>query len=92
MVLHQVSASQGSLTQPGTEVHWHIPNHQGPESGGGALKLPPTLGQVHPVFHVSRVKPVLYSPLVSSAPALSPPPSSGLLHGLYHVEVARCQT
>lgn len=34
------------------------------------LKLLPTLGQVHPVFHVSRVKPVLYSPLVPSAPAL----------------------
>ncbi|KAL0149578.1 hypothetical protein M9458_055105, partial [Cirrhinus mrigala] len=27
------------------------------------LKLPHTLGRVHPVFHVSRVKPVFRSPL-----------------------------
>uniref|UniRef100_A0A9J7Z4W1 Chromo domain-containing protein n=1 Tax=Cyprinus carpio carpio TaxID=630221 RepID=A0A9J7Z4W1_CYPCA len=37
------------------------------------LKLPTTLGRVHPVFHVSRVKPVLHSPLVPSAPTPPPP-------------------
>ncbi|XP_052387748.1 uncharacterized protein LOC127934413 [Carassius gibelio] len=37
------------------------------------LKLPTTLGRVHPVFHVSRVKPVFHSHLVSSAPTLPSP-------------------
>lgn len=37
------------------------------------LKLPTTLGRVHPVFHVSRVKPVFHSHLVPSAPTPPPP-------------------
>ncbi len=40
------------------------------------LKLPSSLGRVHPVFHVSRVKPVFRSSLNSntSSPAAPPPP------------------
>ncbi|KAL0149260.1 hypothetical protein M9458_055494, partial [Cirrhinus mrigala] len=39
------------------------------------LKLPHMLGRVHPVFHVSRVKPVFRSPLnpVGSSPTPPPP-------------------
>ncbi len=38
------------------------------------LKLPSSLGQVHPVFHVSRVKPVFRSPLNSNSSSPAPPP------------------
>ncbi len=38
------------------------------------LKLPHTLGRVHPVFHVSKVKPVFHSPLHPVGSPLTPPP------------------
>ncbi|KAI7799341.1 Pol polyprotein, partial [Triplophysa rosa] len=38
------------------------------------LKLPPTLGRVHPVFHVSRVKPVITSTLNPASRRPVPPP------------------
>ncbi len=38
------------------------------------LKLPSSLGRVHPVFHVSRVKPVFRSPLNSNSSSPAPPP------------------
>ncbi|XP_057186466.1 uncharacterized protein LOC130552262 [Triplophysa rosa] len=38
------------------------------------LRLPPSLGRVHPVFHVSRVKPVLRSPLHPAGNRPSSPP------------------
>ncbi|XP_057210444.1 uncharacterized protein LOC130566748 [Triplophysa rosa] len=38
------------------------------------LKLPPHLGRVHPVFHVSRVKPVVSSHLNPASSRLTPPP------------------
>ncbi len=38
------------------------------------LKLPPALGRVHPVFHVSRVKPVFSSPLNPAGDRPTPPP------------------
>ncbi|XP_057673991.1 uncharacterized protein LOC130904907 isoform X1 [Corythoichthys intestinalis] len=37
------------------------------------LKLPAAMKQVHPVFHVSKIKPVSSSPLMPSAPAPPPP-------------------
>lgn len=42
------------------------------------LELPPTLGRVHPVFHVSRVKPIFPA---TNRPAPPPPPSRGWLSG-----------
>ncbi len=39
------------------------------------LKLPPALGRVHPVFHVSKVKPVFSSPLNPAGDRPTPPPS-----------------
>ncbi len=39
------------------------------------LKLPPALGRVHPVFHVSRVKPVFSSPLNHAGDRPTPLPS-----------------
>ncbi len=49
------------------------------------LKLPPLLKRIHPVFHVSRVKPVIRSPL---QPQTSAPPPPRLIEGLpaYTVE------
>ncbi len=38
------------------------------------LKLPPALGRVHPVFHVSKVKPVFFSPLNPAGDRPTPPP------------------
>ncbi len=38
------------------------------------LKLPPALGRVHPVFHVSKVKPVFSSPLNPAGDRPTPPP------------------
>ncbi|XP_057184954.1 uncharacterized protein LOC130551393 isoform X2 [Triplophysa rosa] len=38
------------------------------------LKLPPTLGRVHPVYHVSRVKPVVTSHLNPASSRPTPPP------------------
>ncbi len=38
------------------------------------LKLPSSLGRAHPVFHVSRVKPVFKSPLNSNSSSPAPPP------------------
>uniref|UniRef100_A0A9J7Y7Y2 Uncharacterized protein n=1 Tax=Cyprinus carpio carpio TaxID=630221 RepID=A0A9J7Y7Y2_CYPCA len=38
------------------------------------LKLPSSLGQVHPVFHVSRVKPVFRSSLNTNISSPAPPP------------------
>ncbi len=43
------------------------------------LKLPPLLKRIHPVFHVSRVKPVIRSPL---QPQTSAPPPPRLIEGL----------
>ncbi len=40
------------------------------------LNLPPALGRVHPVFHVSRVKPVFSSPLNPADDRPTPAPSS----------------
>ncbi len=45
------------------------------------LKLPPALGRVHPVFHVSKVKPVFSSPLNPAGDR--PPPSHRWLPYLY---------
>uniref|UniRef100_A0A9J7WYJ4 Chromo domain-containing protein n=1 Tax=Cyprinus carpio carpio TaxID=630221 RepID=A0A9J7WYJ4_CYPCA len=38
------------------------------------LKLPSSLGRVHPVFHVSRVKPVFRSSLNTNISSPAPPP------------------
>ncbi len=43
------------------------------------LKLPPLLKRIHPVFHVSRIKPVIHSPL---QPQTSAPPPPRLIEGL----------
>ncbi|XP_057191808.1 uncharacterized protein LOC130555532 [Triplophysa rosa] len=49
------------------------------------LKLPPNLGRVHPVIHVSRVKPAVTSPLNPASSRATPPPpaAGGRCPGLY---------
>uniref|UniRef100_A0A9J7YR65 Chromo domain-containing protein n=1 Tax=Cyprinus carpio carpio TaxID=630221 RepID=A0A9J7YR65_CYPCA len=37
------------------------------------LKLPPAYRRIHPAFHVSRIKPVFYSPINPHAPVPPPP-------------------
>ncbi|XDV34465.1 hypothetical protein PO909_004623 [Leuciscus waleckii] len=50
------------------------------------LKLPPQFKRIHPVFHVSKVKPVIRSPL---QPQTSAPPPPRLVEGLPAYTVRR---